>query len=416
MSPSTSASGSGRPTAEYAGDPAMHDQHAGVRLHPRRQRRTRRKQLEDRFTGTLKRRLRRRVRRASRPTVCRPSSPAPGKDIITQLKEAGVTTVVFSGDPLAPADAHADRHRAGVLPGVGDRPARRWSTPRCSPAPTTRSSGRTPSGRRTCSPASTPEHGGLAVPLPVVLRRARARGRRSGAPDRWPSSSSCSAPLQGVGPDVTHENVPAACSSGRRSSRATPITPQVSFGDRGHLARHRLLGARRPDRDLVGPDGDGRRRARARTGKGMWRFVDGGKRYLPGEWPTERRSSSTRRARSRSTTTPPERGPPGLRPRAAADPSRLSPPTQRAPGATRRASAVLVAEEPLELVGQLVAGGQRSDRRRWRRRVDRPPRAGGPSPGAGALSGDELVEPVAGAAAPRRARRAGREATARRRG
>ncbi len=37
-----------------------------------------------------------------------------------------------------------------------------------------------------------------------------------------------------------------------------------------------------------------------RQGTGMWQFVDGGKRYLPGQWPKDAtRRSSTQRAPSR---------------------------------------------------------------------------------------------------------------------
>ena len=38
-----------------------------------------------------------------------------------------------------------------------------------------------------------------------------------------------------------------------------------------------------------------------KDGTGMWQYVDGGKRYLPGEWPTSRWRCSTRKVPWRST-------------------------------------------------------------------------------------------------------------------
>ena len=58
------------------------------------------------------------------------------------------------------------------------------------------------------------------------------------------------------------------------------------------------------DPDATGPDETGER------GQGhVPRYVDGGKRYLPSEWPTEPEACSIRRARSRSTTEVPDPAP-----------------------------------------------------------------------------------------------------------
>ena len=62
--------------------------------------------------------------------------------------------------------------------------------------------------------------------------------------------------------------------------------PAPVVGSPRHLEGRRPHRRRRRHRDLVGPERDGHRRGRARDGKGLYRYADDGRRYLPGQWPT----------------------------------------------------------------------------------------------------------------------------------
>ena len=48
--------------------------------------------------------------------------------MIAELKSAGVTTVIFTGDPVAPRHVHRGGDPPGLLPRVGDQRLERWST------------------------------------------------------------------------------------------------------------------------------------------------------------------------------------------------------------------------------------------------------------------------------------------------
>lgn len=89
--------------------------------------------------------------------------------------------------------------------------------------------------------------------------------------------------LQGVGPELTYQrwrdvlfNAPPI--------ESTVVSPYVSFGDRGLWDTTDFNAADDMtevwwDAEATGPD------ERGQEGKGMYAYVDGGARYLPGEWP-----------------------------------------------------------------------------------------------------------------------------------
>jgi hypothetical protein len=88
---------------------------------------------------------------------------------------------------------------------------------------------------------------------------------------------------QGMGPNVTHVAFKDALFAAPVTP-STPITPQVSFGNHGFF----------PDPDYSSlddqteiwwdPEATGQDELK-KDGTGLWRYVDGGKRVLPGEWP-----------------------------------------------------------------------------------------------------------------------------------
>ena len=94
--------------------------------------------------------------------------------------------------------------------------------------------------------------------------------------------------LQGVGPAVSHEAFTQVLFASPILP-STPITPQVSFGNRGFF----------PDPDYAALDDQteiwwdaeatGKDELK-KDGSGMWRYVDGGKRVLPGEWDADAES------------------------------------------------------------------------------------------------------------------------------
>lgn len=269
----------GRP-ASFAGDESMHDKervfgYIHVISSDSSQ------ELEDRFTGILRDEYG--MEFAAIQTYALPTELAgSGKDIITRMKEAGVTTVVFGGDPLAPKTLTEIATSQEYFPewvlgqttlvdtAVFSRTydQRQWAH---AFGPSGLFARVTPGtagpgflyewyfGEEAPAVSTVPL---IAGPLQVIF----------GA-------------LQGMGPNVTHELFEQVLFASPITP-STPITPQVSFGNRGFF----------PDADYAAlddqteiwwdPEAVGRDELK-KEGKGMWRYVDGGKRVLPGEWTDE---------------------------------------------------------------------------------------------------------------------------------
>lgn len=208
--------------------------------------------------------------------------PGTGRDLITKLKDAGVTTVVFNGDPLAPQSltkiaTEQDWHPEWVITGSALVDTAAFS--------------------RTYDQAQWSHAFG-----PSNLF-ARVAPTQPGGPDylyRWyfntapPADQTVpvvAAPhqiiysaIQGMGPDVTYENFQKVLFQAP-IVKSTTISPQVSFGNRGFFPVTDFAGLDDQteiwwDPEPVGVDELGR------SGAGLWRYVDGAKRFLPGEWPT----------------------------------------------------------------------------------------------------------------------------------
>lgn len=268
----------GRP-AVFAGDAAMHTRervfgYVHVVSSDSSQ------ELEDRFTAMLRDEYD--TEFATIQTYGLPTELAgSGKDIITRLKEAGVTTVLFTGDPLGPQTLTRIATQQEYFPewvlgqtvlvdtAVFSRTydQRQWA----------HAFG--PSGlfARTAPSAAgagflyewyfdePPPARGVALiigPLQVIF----------GA-------------VQGVGPNLTHERFRAAIFAAPIIP-STSVTPQVSFGNHGYfpVTDYSAVDDFTEvwwDADAVGPDEIGN------EGRGLWRYVSGGKRWLPGELPDE---------------------------------------------------------------------------------------------------------------------------------
>ena len=264
--------------AEFAGDPAMRSRkrvfgYVHVRSGEAAQ------TLEDGFVARLRKDYG--MSFAEVQTFGSPTELAgTGKDIITKLKEAGVTTVVYGGDPLAPQALTRIATAQQFFPEWVIGPTllvdtaifsrtydqRQWAHA-FGPSNLFARSDRNAVGPGylykwyfgTEAPART-NVPLIAGPLQVLF----------GA-------------FQGAGPGLTHDLFKRVL-FGSPIIASTPISAQVSFGNRGIF----------PDPDYAALDDqtevwwDATATGPAENGiegKGLWRYVDGGKRYLPGEWP-----------------------------------------------------------------------------------------------------------------------------------
>ena len=264
--------------AKYAGDAALHDtERVFGYIHVVSSDSS--QELEDRFTAILADEYDTEFARIQ--TYALPTELAgSGKDIITAMKEAGVTTIVFSGDPLAPQTLTRIATEQEYFP--------EWVLGVATLVDTAVFS-RTYDQRQWA-------HAFGPSPL---FARSRPGTAGPGFLYRWYFDTDAPAigtvpliagplqvlfgALQGMGPEVTHEHFQRALFAGP-IIESTPISAQVSFGDRGVF----------PDPDFAGlddqteiwwdPDAGGSAELGA-EGTGMWRFVNGGERVLLGDWP-----------------------------------------------------------------------------------------------------------------------------------
>jgi hypothetical protein len=123
-----------------------------------------------------------------------------------------------------------------------------------------------------------------------------------------PNHTFLAAVLQATGPDLTPESFRTAAFDGLATTPAI-TEPYLTYGDRGYW----------PDTDYNGvddaaliwwdPNAEGPDEIR-KEGTGMYVFVDGGTRYLPGEWPTESNLFDPEGSVTIYETPPPEETPP----------------------------------------------------------------------------------------------------------
>jgi hypothetical protein len=92
--------------------------------------------------------------------------------------------------------------------------------------------------------------------------------------------------LQNVGPNLTAESFRDAIFRGEPTSREAVTQPSLSWGDHGIWPYDDYLGI--DDYTLIwyDPDATGQDETQDED-TGMYRYVDGGDRYLPDEWPEE---------------------------------------------------------------------------------------------------------------------------------
>ncbi len=202
--------------------------------------------------------------------------------VIAKLKSAGVTSVIFSGDPVAPSSFTKEATAQDYFPEwilgpqvLVDTTAfartydqRQWAHA-FGPSPLTARfrSQDTPaySLYRWFNGTNPPANDTAAV--------------------QFPNPALFFAGIQGAGPNLT----PQSFRDGMFARVPTPsaITqPSLSFGDHGYWPYTDWNGVDNMtevwwDAKATGPD------EIRKEGTGMWRYVDGGKRYLPGKWTSD---------------------------------------------------------------------------------------------------------------------------------
>jgi hypothetical protein len=231
---------------------------------------------------------------------------ATATQVITKMKAAGVTTIVFNGDPVAPRDftneATAQEYfpewvvAAATLVDV-DAFARTYDQQQWAHAfGVTQLAARTPADQigafyiyKWFTGVDPPADGSIGViaPNPALFF----------------------AVAQGAGPNLTPETFrDAAFAMAGTSSGLAISQPFLSYGDKGYWPGKDYAGVDDAtaiwwDPTVTGPD------EIRKDGVGMYQFVDGGQRYLPGQWPTTDKMFDPTGAVALYTTPPPGEAP-----------------------------------------------------------------------------------------------------------
>ncbi|MEQ8839359.1 MAG: hypothetical protein RIB98_00095 [Acidimicrobiales bacterium] len=204
--------------------------------------------------------------------------------IIASLKSAGVTSIVFAGDPIAPRDFTLAATEQEYFP--------EWILSGTALVDTS-VFGRTYDqeqwahafGMSNTSVPIAREVGGNYFLYDWFHGEAPPAGDTIGI--QWQASLTY-ALLQGVGPDLTHENFADAMLNAPPTRRGAITAPSISFGSDKGLWPDEILPDLNGiddvsevwwDPETVGVD------ELDREGPGIYQYVDGGTRYLPGAWP-----------------------------------------------------------------------------------------------------------------------------------
>jgi ABC-type branched-subunit amino acid transport system substrate-binding protein len=199
--------------------------------------------------------------------------------VMTRLKQAGVTTVVFSGDPVAPSTFTTEATAQDYFP--------EWVLGPQALVDTT-----------AFSRGYDQEQWAHAFgPSPLTVKPDQtqrghwvlyewAYGTEPPAPDTspvlFPNVATFFAAVQSAGPDLTPETLQAGMFSRPPTPRYETET-SLSYGDHGFWDYEDYNGSDDMTEIWWDPDATGEDEI-GKEGTGMWRYVDGGTRYLPGEW------------------------------------------------------------------------------------------------------------------------------------
>lgn len=226
--------------------------------------------------------------------------------VITRMKSAGVTSIVFSGDPVAPRDFTKEATAQEYFP--------EWIVAASTLVDVT-------------AFARTYDQAQWQHAFGVTQLAARSDPTTSGAyadyvwfhgtPPPADDTIGVIAPnpallfnvLQQVGPDLTPEHFRDALFASQ-GTRPGISQPYLSYGDKGYwggVPDYQGVDDATEfwwDPNATGPD------EIRKQGQGMYQYVDGGKRFLPGQWPSVDKLFDPQGAVAIYTTPPPgeERG------------------------------------------------------------------------------------------------------------
>jgi hypothetical protein len=209
---------------------------------------------------------------------------ASASQIIAKMKAAGVTTVIFSGDPVAPRDLTREATAQEYFP--------EWLVAASSLVDTTAFS-RTYDqeqwahafGVSSVAARTVPEVSGY-----YSLYTWYTGGQEPAAADTIgvivPQMALFHSTAQSVGPNLNYDTWREVMSSAETIPAVSQ--PYLAWGDTGIWEGFDYNGI--DDTTLIwwDPTATGPDEIR-KEGTGMWRYVDGGARYLPGGWPSEGR-------------------------------------------------------------------------------------------------------------------------------
>jgi hypothetical protein len=208
---------------------------------------------------------------------------ATATQVITRMKAAGVTTIVFNGDPVAPRDFTKEATAQEYFP--------EWVVAASTLVDVS-------------AFARTYDQEQWKHAFGVTQLAARQPSDQIGSFSiyKWftgvdpPASGSIAtfaiypalffAAVQGVGPNLTPETFRDTLFKMPGTSDGLAVSqPFLSYGRKGLWPEPDYLGVDDAtafwwDPTFAGPD------EIRKNGVGMYQFVDGGKRYLPGQWPT----------------------------------------------------------------------------------------------------------------------------------
>ncbi len=207
---------------------------------------------------------------------------AQAREILARMKSEGVTTILYSGDPLAPQTLTTTATEQDYYP--------EWVITGSSLVDTTifsRTYDQTQwahaFGPSNLFARISPTVAGATFLYQWYFGEMPAA--RTSAPIILPNLQFLYSVLQGVGPNVSPEMFRAVI-FGADVVDSTVISPQISWGERGIWPGVDYAGVDDQtevwwDADAVGEDETGK------VGSGMWAYVDGGARFLPGQWPDD---------------------------------------------------------------------------------------------------------------------------------
>ena len=231
---------------------------------------------------------------------------ATATQVITRMKTAGITTIVFSGDPVAPRDftkeATAQEYfpewviSASTLVDVSAF-ARTYDQEQWKHAfGVTQLAARTPTDQigaffiyKWFTGVDPPANDSIGViaPNPALFFAA----------------------IQRTGPNLTPQTFRDAIFALPSTSSGLVVSqPYLTYGDKGYWPDTDYLGVDDATAIWWDPVATGPDEIR-KDGVGMYEFVDGGQRYLPGQWPTTDKMFDPTGAVSLYTTPPPGEAP-----------------------------------------------------------------------------------------------------------